>query len=69
MLLLPDLGVEGWMCYSSCIIHRNSCFYLEILLPWFVCWVCISQVIGCEDQLQNDLDCVGHESDIVLHVW
>jgi len=22
-------------------------------------FVCISQVIGCEDRLRNDLDCVG----------
>jgi len=38
--------------------------YLVCVFSCTVLYVSISQVIGCEEQLRNDLDCVGWDAKL-----
>jgi len=47
---------------SRCILHCLlfvTCVVFHLRICFSVLFVSISQVIGCEDCLRNDLDCVG----------
>jgi len=54
LFALSDLYLV-FACLFSCTVFVFSyCMFI-----FLYCFVCISQVIGCEDRLQNDLYCVG----------
>ena len=55
------LSGSGALLVLFCCILRCSLseLYLGLYSPVTVLFVSISQVIGCEDRLRNDLDCVG----------
>jgi len=47
----------GQFCFAAFCVFFD--LYLWCVVSCTVLFVSISQVIGCEDCLRNDLDCVG----------
>ena len=56
---LPVCLYLVFVCLFSCIVFVLSFCVFIFLYPGTALCISISQVIGCEDRLRNDLLCVG----------